>query len=87
MDNSTINELGITIIRYAGIPYTTWRVICMGRCSFCRDPNKDQKIIRKRRKEEFKLELNKKFNQLNCESCPDLHIIDYDDAFCYICYR
>lgn len=40
-----------------GIPYTRRSWICMGRCPMCRDPNREPKLIRKRAKEQFRLEL------------------------------
>jgi 5-methylcytosine-specific restriction endonuclease McrA len=45
-----------------GIYYHPYAQVCMGRCSMCRDPDKDQKHIRKHKKSEFRhiiaLELN-----------------------------
>ena len=39
-----------------GIPYTVRSWVCMGHCRHCRDPNKDRRVIRKRNKEQFRLE-------------------------------
>ncbi len=47
-----------------GIPYTKQSWICMGRCRYCRDPNKNRKIIRKRNKEQFNLELKLFFKKV-----------------------
>jgi len=49
--------LGIHINRQVGIPLTFRSWICMGNCRYCRDPNKDQKTIRKRNKESLKFQL------------------------------
>jgi hypothetical protein len=42
-----------------GFPYVRYGYICMGRCKMCRDSEKDQRVERKRRKEQFNLELRK----------------------------
>ncbi len=53
-----INDIGIKINnRIIGIPYTRRSWICMGRCPMCRDPNREPRLIRKRRKEQFRWEL------------------------------
>lgn len=44
------------IHQFAGFPLTRRSYICMGRCKMCRDPNKEPKLIRKRKKEQFRLE-------------------------------
>jgi len=41
---------------YLGL-FHPWAQRCMGRCSQCRDPDKDQKIQRKKRKVEFHRDL------------------------------
>jgi hypothetical protein len=41
----------------SGIPYSRKSLVCMGHCKICRDHNKDQKKIRKQRKEQFRLSL------------------------------
>ena len=52
------NEIGIIINNnIVGIPYTRKSFICMGRCSICRDPNKEPRLIRKRLKEQFRFDL------------------------------
>lgn len=40
-----------------GIPYTRRSYICMGKCPYCRDHNRDRRLIRKRTKEQFRFEL------------------------------
>ncbi len=45
------------INRQVGIPYTHRSWICMGKCPSCRDPNREPRLIRKRVKEQFRLEL------------------------------
>lgn len=48
------NEMHIII----GIPYSRKRSwICMGRCPMCRDHNREPRLVRKRRKEQFRFEL------------------------------
>jgi len=42
-----------------GIPYTFRSWICMGHCHSCRDQTKDQKRLRKQRKEQFRFDLKK----------------------------
>ena len=44
-------------INKVGFPYTRRQYICMGRCKMCRDPNKEQKLLRKRRREQFRFDL------------------------------
>lgn len=61
-------------INKVGFPYTWRSYICMGMCKMCRDPNKETKLIRKRRKEQFrfekKCELKKPFcHGGNCLYC------------------
>ncbi len=56
-----------------GIPLTRRSHICMGRCPMCRDPNKEPRLIRKRLKEQFRLDLKKelddtKNDMYNCQS-------------------
>lgn len=40
-----------------GIPLTIRSWICMGKCRMCRDPAREPRLIRKRTKEQFRLEL------------------------------
>ncbi len=51
---------------FVGIPLTRRSYICMGRCPMCRDPNKEPRLIRKRSKEQFRLDL-KNENKWNGE--------------------
>ena len=44
---------------WTGIPMTIRSWICMGKCSLCRDPNREPRLIRKRTKEQFRFELLK----------------------------
>jgi len=39
--------------RKSGIYIHPYRQVCMGRCRFCRDPEKEPKVLRKRRQQEF----------------------------------
>lgn len=58
------NEIGIIINdNIVGIPYTRKSFICMGRCSMCRDPNKEPRLIRKRLKEQFRFDLKNELNK------------------------
>lgn len=41
-----------------GLAYHPYRVLCMGHCESCRNPNLDQKKMRKERKQEFMRTLN-----------------------------
>jgi hypothetical protein len=52
-------------INRVGFPYTWRSYICMGRCNMCRDPNREPKLIRKRRKEQFRLDLRNEKNDDN----------------------
>jgi len=56
-----IDERGGVIIPInnviVGFPYTKYKQLCMGRCSMCRDANKEQRKLRKQRKEQFRFEL------------------------------
>ena len=45
-----------------GIPLTRRSWICMGRCRRCRDPNKEQRLIRKRTKEQFRFDLKTEYD-------------------------
>lgn len=40
-----------------GIPLTMRSWICMGRCRMCRDPDREPRLVRKRTKEQFRLDL------------------------------
>ncbi len=42
---------------FVGIPLTRKSEVCMGRCSYCRDHNKEPRVIRKRMKERFRFEM------------------------------
>lgn len=53
---------GIYINR-VGFPLTWRSFICMGRCKMCRDHNKDPKLLRKRRKEQFRFDLKNEFKK------------------------
>ena len=62
--NSGYDKNGVRI-NDVGIPFTWRSFICMGHCPIHRkDPNKDQKIVRKRRKEQFKFDLR---NESKCQ--------------------
>ncbi len=53
-----------------GIPFTRRRsFVCMGRCKMCRDPNREPRLIRKRKKEQFRFELKSEL-----ESCQPIDI-------------
>lgn len=47
---------------FVGIPLTKKSFVCMGRCKMCRDPNREPRLIRKRLKEQFRLELKKELS-------------------------
>ncbi len=42
---------------FVGIPLTRRSWICMGKCPMCRDHNKEPRLMRKRTKEQLRLEL------------------------------
>ncbi len=44
---------------FIGIPLTRRSWICMGHCAMCRDHNREPRLLRKRKKEQFRLELKK----------------------------
>lgn len=50
---------------FVGIPLTRRSWICMGRCPMCRDHNKEPRLLRKRTKEQFRLELKSEFDEDN----------------------
>ncbi len=50
---------------FVGIPLTRRSFICMGKCTMCRDPNRDPRLIRKRIKEQFRFELKEELK--SCE--------------------
>lgn len=52
---------------WVGIPLTFRSWICMGRCRYCRDPNREPRLVRKRLKEQFRLEVKDEFgdNEFN----------------------
>lgn len=50
---------------FVGIPLTRRSWICMCRCPMCRDHNKEPRLLRKRTKEQFRLELKSEFDEDN----------------------
>jgi len=58
-----LDDPGETIINYVGMPLTHRSQICMGNCSFCKDPGKNQKRQRKIRKREFEYNLSKEMQE------------------------
>lgn len=50
---------------FVGIPLTRRSWICMGKCRLCRDHNKEPRLVRKRLKEQFRLELENELK--SCE--------------------
>lgn len=42
---------------FVGIPLTRRSWVCMGRCPMCRDPNREPRLMRKRLKEQLRLQL------------------------------
>ena len=42
-----------------GIPFTRRSWMCMGKCSMCRDKNREPRLIRKRLREQLRFELRK----------------------------
>ena len=50
--NTEIDSFIRSIHEY-GLAYHPYRVLCMGHCESCRNPNLDQKKIGKERKQEF----------------------------------
>jgi len=57
-DKTNVDPLLGCLLSYpVGIPYTRRSWICMGHCESCRDHNKDQRKLRKQRKEQFRFEL------------------------------
>ena len=44
-----------------GIPYTKRSWICMGRCPQCRNPKQEPKAIRRRNKNELRIQLLREF--------------------------
>jgi hypothetical protein len=53
---------------FVGIPLTRRSWVCMGRCRLCRDPNKEPKLIRKRIRERFRLELKSELDDIESEN-------------------
>lgn len=53
---------------FVGIPLTIRSWVCMGRCKMCRDPNREPRLVRKRTKEQFRLELEWEMNDLKNEN-------------------
>ena len=49
---------------WTGIPMTIRSWICMGKCSLCRDPNREPRLIRKRTKEQFRFELKNELKDM-----------------------
>jgi hypothetical protein len=54
---------------WVGIPFTKRSFICMGRCKMCRDPNREQRLIRKRKKEQLRFELKSELDVTQCQDC------------------
>lgn len=81
------NDIGIQINNnIVGIPFTRRSFICMGRCPMCRDPNREPKLVRKRRKEQFRFELKSELKISEKEECCHLpDDIDYDATICQYC--
>jgi hypothetical protein len=52
---------------FGGFPLTIRSYICMGRCRMCRDPNKEPRLMRKRTKEQFRLELRSELDDVRNE--------------------
>lgn len=52
---------------FVGVPLTRRSWICMGRCRMCRDPNRERKLIRKRTREQFRLELRSELDESKSE--------------------
>lgn len=52
---------------FVGIPLTRRSWICMGRCIMCRDHNREPRLIRKRTKEQFRLELRSELDDVRNE--------------------
>lgn len=48
--------------RMIGIPLTKRSWLCMGKCKVCRDPNREPRLLRKKRKEQFRLQLRSELN-------------------------
>ena len=44
-----------------GIPFTRRSWICMGRCPQCRDPKQETKAVRRRAKDELRIQLLREF--------------------------
>ena len=44
-----------------GIPYTKRSWICMGHCPQCRNPEQNTKAIRRREKDELRIQLSREF--------------------------
>lgn len=58
LDGEDIHPLlGTYISQQVGIPLTKRSWICMGKCPMCRDHNKETYLVRKRMKEQLRLEL------------------------------
>ncbi len=64
-DKENIHPLLGTLLSYpVGIPLTKRSWLCMGKCKMCCDPNKEPRLIRKRNKEQFRLQLKE---ELQCQ--------------------
>lgn len=62
-DLKTMVEDNLIIPAVSGMPLTHKSQICMGNCSFCKDPGKNQKRQRKIRKREFEYNLSKEMQE------------------------
>jgi hypothetical protein len=56
---------------FVGIPLTRRSWICMGRCKMCRDPNREPKLIRRRTREQFRLDLKSELDSVQNENDSD----------------
>jgi hypothetical protein len=66
-DNPILDESGyIRLDSCIGVPFTWRSYICMGMCKMCRDPNREPRLIRKRRKEQFRFESKRELKKQIC---------------------
>jgi hypothetical protein len=56
---------------FVGIPLTRRSWICMGRCKMCRDHNREPKLIRRRTREQFRLDLKSELDSVQNENDSD----------------
>lgn len=67
LDKPMLDETGyIRMDRCVGFPLTHRSWICMGKCPQCRDPNREPRLVRKRKKEQLRFELKSELD--NCQS-------------------